>query len=171
MKRLEKENGKEELFIWRINRRRKKYIRGIVWKSARKYRRDNYKRNQVESVSIFDEKLDQRLLMVEDEYSFVDRILTSDYAKSEITLKAYTFEEQESIVNALDSIANESGIKKYIEQLTFKEKLVVFLLYVKGYKVNEVAKLLNIDRKTVYYRDFCIKQKIKTIKEIMKYGK
>ena len=36
---------------------------------------------------------------------------------------------------------------------------------------NEVAKLLNIDRKTVYYRDFCIKQKIKTIKEIMKYGK
>ena len=120
-------------------------------------------------MSIFDEKLDQRLLMVEDEYSFVDRILTSDYAKSEITLKAYTFEEQESIVNALDNLANESGIKKYIEQLTFKEKLVVFLLYVKGYKVNEVAKLLNIDRKTVYYRDFCIKQKIKTIKEIMKY--
>lgn len=109
----------------------KKYIRGIVWKSARKCRRDNYKRNQVESVSIFDEKLDQRLLMVEDEYSFVDRILTSDYAKSEITLKAYTFEEQESIVNALDSIANESEIKKYIEQLTFKEKLVVFFVICK----------------------------------------
>lgn len=149
----------------------KKYIRGIIWKSARKCRRDNYKRNKIESVSIFDENLDQRVLMVEDEYSFIDRILSSKYAKSEIELKPYTISEQKNIVNTLDNIANESGIRIYIEQLTFKEKLVVFLLYIKGYKINEVAELLNISRKTVYYRETCIKEKIKTIKEIMKNGK
>ena len=149
----------------------KKYIRGIIWKSARKCRRDNYKRNQLENVSIFDEKLDQRVFMVEDEYSFVDRILTSEYAKSEIELRPYTIIEQKNIVNTLDNIANESGIKKYIEQLTFKEKLVVFLLYIKGYKVNEVAQLLNISRKTVHYRDNCIKEKIRIMKELMKNEK
>lgn len=149
----------------------KKYIRGIIWKSARKCRRDNYKRNQLESTSIFDENIDQRLLMVEDEYSFLDRILVSNYSKAELELKPYTFEEQKNIVKALDNIAHESDLYIYIEQLTFKEKLVVFLLYIKGYQVNEVAQLLNISRKTVNYRDNCVKEKIKIMKGMIGNGK
>ena len=149
----------------------KKYIRGIIWKSARKCRRDNYKRNQVESVSIFDENIDQRLLMVEDEYSFLDRILLSEYSKAEIELKPYTIIEQRKIVSILDNIARESGLEKYIRQLTFKEKLVVFLLYIKGYKIKEVAQLLDISRKTVKYREDCIKEKIRTMRGLIENGK
>lgn len=149
----------------------KKYVRGIIWKSARKCRRDNYQRNKVESTSIFDEKLDQRIFMVEDKYDFLDRILESEYAKTELELRVYTDAEQRNIVQALDNLARESGLYVYIKQLTFKEKLVVFLLYVKGYRVNEVALLLNISRKTVKYRDDCVKEKIKKMKGIIKNGR
>ena len=54
-------------------------------------------------------------------------------------------------------------MNKYIKQLTDKEKLVVFLLYIKHFKVNEVAKLLNISRYTVNYRDKKIKEKIRKV--------
>lgn len=148
-----------------------KYIRGVIWKSARKCRRDNFKRNQLESISIFDENIDQRLLMIEDEYSFINRVLISNYSKAELQLKPYTYEEQRNIVNTLDNIAHESDLYIYIKQLTFKEKLVVFLLYIKGYKVNEVAQLLSISRKTVNYRDNCAKEKIKILKGLIENGK
>ena len=149
----------------------KKYIRGIIWKSVRKCRRDNYKRNKFESTSIYDENIDQRLLMVEDEYSFLDRILVSEYAKAELELKPYSDVEQRNIVKAFDNLARESNLYVYVEQLTFKEKLVVFLLYVKGYRVNEVASLLNISRKTINYRDNCIKEKIRIAKGLIKNGR
>ena len=57
-------------------------------------------------------------------------------------LKPYSFREQKNMVKILDNIAHESDLEIYIKQLTFKEKLVVFLLYIKGYKVNEVARTI-----------------------------
>ena len=57
-------------------------------------------------------------------------------------LKPYSFREQKNIVKILDNIAHESDLEIYIKQLTFKEKLVVFLLYIKGYKINEVARII-----------------------------
>lgn len=144
-----------------------KYIRGIIWKSARKCRRDNYKRNYMEGTSIDDENINEKVLMVEDRYNFLDRILVSENKE----LRPYTHAEQCNIVKAMDNIACESGLSAYMKQLTFKEKLVVFLLYERCYKVNEVAKLLNIDRTTVTYRDNCIKEKIRTMKGLMKNGK
>ena len=144
-----------------------KYIRGIIWKTARECRRNNYKRNKIESESIFNENIDQRLLMVEDEYNFLDRILVSKSAKAEIGLRPYTVEEQRNIVKLLDNIAHESGLEVYIKQLTFKEKLVVFLLYIKDYKVSEISQLLNISRYSVNYRDNCIKAKFKIVKGLI----
>ena len=57
-------------------------------------------------------------------------------------LKPYSFTEQKNMVKILDNIAHESDLEIYIKQLTFKEKLVVFLLYIKGYKINEVARII-----------------------------
>ena len=57
-------------------------------------------------------------------------------------LKPYSFREQKNTVKILDNIAHESDLEIYIKQLTFKEKLVVFLLYIKGYKINEVARII-----------------------------
>ena len=96
----------------------------------------------MESTSIFDENIDERMLMVEDEYSFLDRILESQNIKAEMELKPYSFREQKNMVKILDNIAHESDLEIYIKQLTFKEKLVVFLLYIKGYKINEVARII-----------------------------
>ena len=144
-----------------------KYVRGIIWKSARKCRRDDYKRKYIEGTSIDDENISEKVLMVEDKYNFLDRILVSENKE----LRPYTQAEQCNIVKALDNIACESGLSVYVEQLTFKEKLVVFLLYESCYRVNEVAKLLDIDRTTVTYRDNCIKEKIRRMKGIIKNGK
>ena len=120
----------------------RKYIRGIIWKSVYKCIRDNSRISKMESTSIFDENIDERVLMVEDEYSFLDRILESQNIKAEMELKPYSFSEQKNMVKMLDNIARESDLEIYIKQLTFKEKLVVFLLYIKGYKVNEVARTI-----------------------------
>ena len=146
-----------------------KYIRGIIWNSARKYRNKEYKKNEIEGVSIFDLDINQRFLIVEDEYNFLSSILLSDYTKNELELRPYNEEEQDRIVAELDKIAYEAELNKYIEQLTDKEKLVVFLLFFKQYRVNEVAKLLDINRHTVKYRINRIKEKIR--REIKKYEK
>lgn len=45
-----------------------KYVRGIIWKSARKCRRDDYKRNYIEGISIDDENINEKILMVEDRF-------------------------------------------------------------------------------------------------------
>lgn len=148
-----------------------KYLRGIIWKSARKCKRNNYYKDKFESESIFSENIDERLLMVEDKYEFFNRVLESQTTKAEIKLKPYTAEEQKNIVKLLDNIAYESGLEIYVKQLTFKEKLVVFLLYIKDYKVNEVASLLKISRKTINYRDNCIKAKFKIVKGLIENGK
>ena len=52
-------------------------------------------------------------------------------------------------------------MNKYIKQLTYDEKLVVFLLFIKEFKVNEVAKLLNISRYAVSRKKVKIKEKIR----------
>ena len=146
------------------------YIRGIIWNNARKCVRDNYKRNQVERTSIFDEKIDEKLLMIEDDYNFIDRILVSKSVGNNYVLVPYSKKEQGDIVAILEDIAHEAGLDFYIKQLTFKEKLVAFLLYEENYRVGEVAKLLNISRKTVKYRDNCIKEKVKIVKGKIKNG-
>lgn len=55
--------------------------------------------------------------------------------------------------------------------MTFNEKLVVFLLYIENYQVNEVAILLNVSRMCIWKRDKSIKNKIKEVKEKLDYEK
>lgn len=89
--------------------------------------------------------------MVEDEYNFLDRILTSDYSRAEIELCPYTDYEKMNIVQAMDNLARETGLEKYI----------------KGYRGGETAKLLDIDRNTVEYRDRCVKAKIEIMRGLI----
>ena len=140
-----------------------KYIRGIIWKTVRKSWNKENKKNNVEFKSIFDEDFDQRLLIAEEEYDISNYVLANNYTKNELELKPYNVIEQSQIVCELDKIAYESDMNKYIKQLTDKEKLVVFLLYIKHFKVNEVAKLLNVSRYTVNYRDKKIKEKMRKV--------
>ena len=140
-----------------------KYIRGIIWKTVRKSWNKENKKNNVEFKSIFDEDFDQRLLIAEEEYDISNYVLANNYTKNELELKPYNVIEQSQIVYELNRIAYDSNMNKYIKQLTDKEKLVVFLLYIKHFKVNEVAKLLNVSRYTVNYRDKKIKEKMRKV--------
>lgn len=68
----------------------------------------------------------------------------------------------------LDNIASKSELNKYIKPLTSGEKLVVFLLYLENYQVNEVSILLDISRMAIWKRDKSIKAKINIVKENIK---
>ena len=160
---------KKDYLLEELTEEEIKYIRGIIWKTARKCWNKENRKNNIEFKSIFDEDLDQRLLITEEEYNLCNNKLSDVYTKSELELKPYNNIEQSAIVSELNNIAFESNLNKYIKQLTYKEKLVAFLIYIKQFKVNEVAKLLNISRHTVNYRHKKIKEKIR--RELKKDGK
>ena len=145
----------------------RKYINAIIWNTARDCKKNNYKRNRIESISIFDEKIEGSYLSVEDSYSFFNEDLIGESFEFKAVLKPLSIAEQYNMVKQLDNLAKESDLYIYIKQLTFKEKLIVFLLFIKGYKVNKIAKLLNISRYSVNYRTNCIKAKFKIVKGLI----
>ena len=59
---------------------------------------------------------------------------------------------------------------RFIAPLTFNEKLVVFLLYIENYQINEICILLQVTRMAIWKRDKSIKKKINEVKEKMKNG-
>ena len=75
------------------------------------------------------------------------------------------------IVDTLENIAVELGLSMFITPLTFNEKLVVFLLYLKKYQVNQIAFLLDVNRRTICNRVNSFKKKVSDVKENLKNGR
>ncbi len=149
----------------------KKYIYGIIYKTILKYQRIISRRLEKESVSIDDDEFPEELLAVSDTYNFSDNLSELKILRGVYALKPYTIDEQEKIVKILERIAKNEGISMFITPLTFNEKLVVFLLYLAKYQVNQVATLLNVDRRTICNRKKSITNKFKKIKENYKNGR
>lgn len=149
------------------------YIKSIIKKSANTYLKKYYKISQNESLCLDDETFDEEFIDTRNynEDNFINKILDTKILRDISALKPYSQYEQEKIVDLMDNYACESGIEHLIMPLTFNEKLVVFLLYVENYQVNEVAILLGISRIAVWKRDKSIKLKIKKIKEELENGK
>lgn len=144
-----------------------KYLYGIMKKIIFKYQKCLSKQLENETISIDDELLGN-LLEINDTYNFGNDLSETKILRDVSALKPYTMEEQERIVETLDNVAKESGLSVFITPLTFNEKLVVFLLYLEKYQVNQVAKLLSVDRRTICNRDKKIKNKFNKAKEDFK---
>lgn len=127
-----------------------KYIRKIIWNTAKKCVRGSHKKSKLVVFPISDSDFEKDL-GYEDEYLFIDRKILEEYTDSEVKLKPYKKAERNRIVKTLDSLASHYDLYKYIKQLSFNEKLVIFLLYLKQFNVKETAKLLKVSEKTVYY--------------------
>lgn len=153
-----------------LSNEEKKYIYGIINKTILKYFRESSKLEQ-ENISIDDDDFQEGLLAVDDKYDFVNKTLETKNAMDISNLRPYSKYEMERIVDTLEVIASESILSKFIASLTFSEKLVVFLLYLEKYKVNQVAKLLGVNRRTICNRDTSIKKKINEVKENLKDGR
>lgn len=149
----------------------KGYIYGIINKTVLKYFRESKDKLDRESISIDDDDFPEELLSIEDRYNFVNKILETKIERDIYALKTYSKDEKEKIVETLENIAAESGLSKFITPLTFNEKLVVFLVYIENYQVNEVAVLLNTTRMSIWRRDKSIKKKILKVKEELKNGR
>lgn len=142
----------------------KAYIYGIIHKSALKYIRKVYKiKNNEENIEDITTINEYNYYQYNNE-EILEKILETKILKDISDLKPYTKYEKEKIVEMLNGIASKTELSIYIKPLTFNEKLVVFLLYLENYQVNEVAILLNISRMTIWRMDKSIKNKISKIR-------
>lgn len=130
-----------------------------------KYFRASSKKLEKECMSVDDDEFPEELLIVNDTYNFVSKNSKTEMLRGILTLEPYSEHEKEKIVETLDNILKELEISRHIASLTFNEKLVVFLLYLEGYNVNQVATLLNVNRKTICNGNTSIKKKFLKIKE------
>lgn len=149
----------------------KAYIYGIIEKTSYKFMKGIYKVKQNETLCLSDESINEDLLCSEDSFNIIDKILENKILRDVSALNPYTQYEKEKTVQILDNFALEAGLESFIAPLTFNEKLVVFLLYIENYQVNEVAILLGVTRMAIWKRDKSIKNKIREVKEKMKNGK
>ena len=157
-----KDNLKESL-----SNDEKAYIYGIIKKTALKYIGKIYKIKSNEEFFEDFANINESFYLYEED-DILDKILETKILRDISSLKPYTDYEKEKIVEMLDNIASKSGLNMYLKPLTSAEKLVVFLLYLENYQVNEVAILLNVTRMAIWKRDKSIKNKISNIKENMK---
>lgn len=148
----------------------KAYIYGIIRNSALKYKRDLLKIKKNEEFLEDTSDIKESLFAMQNE-ELLEKILETKILKNINSLKTYTSYEQEKIVEMLDNIASKSNLNEYIKPLTFGEKLVVFLLYLENYQVNEVAILLGVSRMAIWKRDKSLKNKINKVKEEFKNGR
>ena len=148
----------------------KAYIYGIIRKSALKYTRELLRIKKNEEFLDDSNEIKESLFSVQND-ELLEKILETKILKDINSLKTYTAYEQEKIVEMLDNIASKSDLNEYLKPLTFGEKLVVFLLYLENYQVNEVAQLLGVSRMAIWKRDKSLKNKISIVKEKLNNGR
>lgn len=150
----------------------KSYVRGIIKKTTNTFMAKYYEISNNELLTIDDKSLENDFESKEyDDFGFINKILDNKILKNISDLKPYTKYEKEKIVRIVDEYVQDSNYGHFIAPLTFNEKLVVFLLYMQNYQVNEVAILLNVDRSSIWRRDKSIKKKFKKLKEEMLNGR
>ena len=147
-----------------------RYIYGIINKTILKYFRKTNKLEK-ESISIDDDDFPEELLATEDKYNFVNKKLETKILRDICASKPYSKDEMKEIVDTLENIAVELGLSMFITPLTFNEKLVVFLLYLKKYQVNQIAFLLDVNRRTICNRVNSFKKKVSDVKVNLKNGR
>ena len=153
-----------------LSNEEKSFVYGIIRKSSLKFIREYTKVKNNEVLLSDKEGLSEEDLADTTKLDLIDKILDNKILKDISVLKPYTQYEQEKIVETLEKFAFESGLLRFITPLTFNEKLVVFLLYVEKYQVNEICILLNVSRMAIWRRDKSLKKKISKVKEKMKNG-
>ena len=150
-----------------------RYIRGIIRNTVNTYMKNYYNVSENELLGINDNLIGENIIDNKnyDEDNFINKILDKKILRDTSALQPYSKYEQEKIVDLVDEYALNCGLEHFIAPLTFNEKLVVFLLYMQDYQVNEIAILLNIDRSSIWRRDKSIKKKIMKVKEDLKNGR
>ncbi len=148
------------------------YVLSIIKNTSKTFMKKYYNISEKESFCVDDDLLIKQLEYKYDEESeIIKKILDTQILKDTSILKPYTKYQQEKIAKMLDDFAQEVGLEQFVEPLTFNEKLVVFLLYIENYQVNEITILLNVSRMCIWKRDKSIKNKIKQVKEKLDYEK
>ena len=135
------------------------FVYGVIRKASLKFIREYTKVKNNEVLISDRENVSEEWAGITN-FDFVDRILENKILRDISALKPYSKYEKDKIVETLEKIALDSGLMRFIAPLTFNEKLVVFLLYIENYQINEICILLQVTRMAIWKRDKSIKKKI-----------
>lgn len=151
-----------------LSQEERSFVYGIIRKTSLKFARGVNVIKEKEILSLDDEDISEEILIDSNSCDFIEKVLDTKILRDISVLKPYSQYEKEKAVETLEKIAKNYGLEKFIIPLTFNEKLVVFLLYIENYQINEISTLLNITRIAIWKRDKSIKNKFNKIKEQMK---
>lgn len=125
-------------------------IRGIICKTAQKHKLKVYEERQrgIENIENHDSAIN-------DTYKVEEQLL-----KDRDILHPFLKQEKLILVNKLDNLLEGLELSEIKRTLTFNEKLVFVLVYMHELSQSLVAKLLGVQRKTIYNRCKSIDKKI-----------
>ncbi len=134
-----------------LSQEEKDLISVIIWVTAKDYKKRLYKRNRHQLIPI-----DDVVISVEDEYSFVNLDTRGDFDFA----RPIVMVDKVRIVEYVDSILSELYLRKFKIALTFDEKLVLFLYCFKKYTEQQVAIMMDVSERTVRRRKKSLEEKI-----------
>lgn len=139
----------------KLSREEELILYGLIWNVSRLYRSRYYQKSNKEF-----ELIDNIDKPIEDTYIFY----TSKSQEIIVPCKQLNDKQKCDIVMDLDSLLRELGFFELIRTLTFNEKLVFFLLYIKDFKVVEIAKIVGATERTIHNRKKSMQEKIERMK-------
>ena len=134
-----------------LSQEEKNLISVIIWVTAKDYKKRLYKRNRHQLIPI-----DDVVISVEDEYSFVNLDTRGDFDFA----RPIVMVDKVRIVEYVDSILSELYLRKFKIALTFDEKLVLFLYCFKKYTEQQVAIMMDVSERKVRRRKKSLEEKI-----------
>ncbi len=148
----------------------KGFIYGIIRNTSLKFIREVKKIEKREVFSLDGDNVPEDILIDDATSDLLDKILDTKILRDISVLNPYSQYEKEKIVETFENVARNCGLERLLTLLTFNEKLMVFLLYIENYQVNEISILLGISRIAIWKRDKSIKNKINKLKGEMNNG-
>ena len=120
--------------------------------SIRKYSEEK----GIKKYSIDDVNIQEQLPTYRDTY-FEENLYQID---SWNTSQVYSKEQQDICVKKLNKLALQFGLERYLKTLTYNEKLVFFLMDIKGFTINKASFFTAMDWRTIKKKYLSAKNKI-----------
>lgn len=97
-----------------LSKEERSFIYGIIRNTSLKFAREMKKINEKETISLNDTDILEETLVDPNSYDFIDKILDTKILRDVSVLKPYSQYEKEKAVQALENIALNSNLQKFI---------------------------------------------------------
>lgn len=121
--------------------KRKDYLKESLSKEEKTYLRKMIRTARYNYVEKISKELNKKFVPIEDVVIESKESILNDVLENCV-------KELESAMNFEETLSNPM-LYKYVKKLSVKEKKIIFYLFWQNKQINEVAEIMNINRKTV----------------------